>query len=187
MNLRNRNEPRHRIQPSLHYHLPMPAPPTQSLVLIFEDARRVVEHHASHASPKKVEALALLHCAGRVLAEPVTADRDIPPFPRSTRDGYAVHAADLAKLPAKLKIIGEIKAGPLPDKVPPKPNRCEAISIMTGAPVPQGADSVVMVENTSQQGDSVGITKAGHSGRKYCPSGRRSQTWRLVARSRHAA
>jgi len=149
----------------------MPAPPTQSLVLTFEDARRVVEHHASHASPKKVEALALLHCAGRVLAEPVTADRDIPPFPRSTRDGYAVRATDLAKLPAKLKVIGEIKAGPLPDKLPPKLNRAEAISIMTGAPVPQGADSVVMVECTSPQGDSVEITKGVTSGENIVPQG----------------
>jgi len=135
----------------------MAAPPTQSPVLTFEEARRVVEDHASRLSPGADETLDLLHAAGRVLAESITADRDIPPFPRSTRDGYAVRAADLAKLPAKLEVIGEIKAGPL--QPPSRLNRGEAFSIMTGAPVPQGADAVVMVEYTSQKGDSVEITK----------------------------
>ena len=73
----------------------MSAPPTQSLVLTFEDARRVVENHGSRLSPGAHENVALLHSAGRILAESVVADRDIPPFPRSTRDGYAVRAADL--------------------------------------------------------------------------------------------
>jgi molybdopterin molybdotransferase len=136
----------------------MPAPPTQSLVLTFEDARRTVEDHASHATPGRNETIDLLHAAGRILTEPITADRDIPPFPRSTRDGYAVRAADMATLPAKLKIIGEIKAGPA--QPPSALNRGQAFSIMTGAPVPQGADTVVMVEYTSQQGDSVEITKS---------------------------
>jgi molybdopterin molybdotransferase len=91
----------------------MAAPPTQSLVLTFEEARRVVEEHASRLSSGTTEAVSLLQAAGRALAEPVAADRDIPPFPRSTRDGYAVRADDLATLPAKLKVLGEIKAGPL--------------------------------------------------------------------------
>jgi molybdopterin molybdotransferase len=64
---------------------------------------------------------------------------------------------DLSTLPAKLKVIGEIKAGPL--QVPSPLHRAEAFSIMTGAPVPPGADAVVMVEYTSQQGDSVEITR----------------------------
>jgi len=135
----------------------MAAPPTQSLVLTFEEARRVVEDHASRLSPGANETLDLLHAAGRVLAEPITADRDIPPFPRSTRDGYSVRTSDLAQLPAKLKVIGEIKAGP--QQLPSTLNRGQAFSIMTGAPVPPGADAVVMVEYTSQQGDSVEITK----------------------------
>src|SRR5271163_2933971 len=137
----------------------MAAPPTQSLVLTCEEARRVVEDHASHLPPGSDEAVVLLHAAGRVLAEPITADRDIPPFPRSTRDGYAVCAADLGRLPAKLKVIGEIKAGPTPAQVPSRLNRGEAFSIMTGAPVPQSVDAVVMVEYTSQKGDSVEIAR----------------------------
>lgn len=134
----------------------MPAP--QSLVLTFEDARRVVEDRASLLSPSAHEKIDLLHSAGRILAEPVTADRDIPPFPRSTRDGYAVRTADLAKLPAKLTVMGEIKAGPA--QIPSPLNRGETFSIMTGAPVPQGADAVVMIEYTSVHNECVEITKA---------------------------
>ncbi len=136
----------------------MAAPPAQSLVLTFEEARRVVEDHASRLTSRTTETVPLLHAVGRVLAEPIAADRDIPPFARSTRDGYAVRAADLAKLPAKLKVVGEIKAGP--QQLPSALNPGHVFSIMTGAPVPQGADAVVMVEYTSQKADSVEITKS---------------------------
>jgi molybdopterin molybdotransferase len=156
---------------SFRYHLPMAAPPSQSSVLTFEAAREVVEHHASQLSPGSHETVALLDAAGRVLAETITADRDIPPFPRSTRDGYAVRAADLTTLPAKLRIIGEIKAGPLTGQVPSALNHGQAFSIMTGAPVPQGADAVVMVEYTSQKSDSVEITKGIASGENIVPKG----------------
>jgi molybdopterin molybdotransferase len=135
----------------------MSTPPVQSLVLNFEDARRVTEDHAAKLVPGGTETVTLLQAAGRVLAEPITADRDIPPFPRSTRDGYAVRAADLVMLPARLKVIGEIKAGTLQSSSPL--NCGQAYSIMTGAPVPQGADAVVMIEYTSQQAGSVEITK----------------------------
>src|SRR5260370_1408411 len=80
-------------------------------VLSFEDARHLVEQHASGLRPTDTETTGLLDSIGRVLAEPVFADRDFPPFRRSTRDGYAVRATDLAKLPATLSVIGEIKAG----------------------------------------------------------------------------
>ncbi|HZW79758.1 MAG TPA: gephyrin-like molybdotransferase Glp [Candidatus Deferrimicrobiaceae bacterium] len=133
--------------------------PTQSLVLAFEDARRVVEDHASHLSPGAHETVDLLHMAGRILAEPITADRDIPPFSRSTRDGYAVRSADLAQLPAKLRVMGEIKAGPQPVSASLALNQGEAFSIMTGAPVPRGADAVVMVEYTSLENERVTITR----------------------------
>jgi molybdopterin molybdotransferase len=135
----------------------MPPPPNQPLVLTFEEARRTVEDRAAQLTPGNTETLALLHSAGRILADPITADRDIPPFPRSTRDGYAVRATDLETLPAKLNVIGEIKAGP--SQAPSALNRGQAYSIMTGAPVPQGADAVVMVEYTSEQNNSVEITK----------------------------
>jgi molybdopterin molybdotransferase len=140
------------------YHLHMPSP-DQSRILTFEDARRVVEEHASQVSPSENEIVDLLHSAGRILAEPFIADRDLPPFPRSTRDGYAVHASDLTKLPARLKTLGEIKAGIVHKEIIPTLNPGETYSIMTGAPVPQGADAVVMVEYSSQQDDLVEITR----------------------------
>src|ERR1700678_3327348 len=91
---------------------------SHALVLTFEDARSVVEEHASHVTCGSSETLDLLQAIGRVLAEPIAADRDIPPFPRSTRDGYAVRSSDLAKLPVQLAVKGEIKAGPLPANAP---------------------------------------------------------------------
>jgi molybdopterin molybdotransferase len=140
-----------------------------SQVLSFEDARRAVEDHASRATPGAKETLDLLFAAGRVLAEPISADRDIPPFARSTRDGFAVRSADLKNIPTRLKVIGEIKAGPNQAASPITPG--ETYSIMTGAPVPNGADSVVMVEYTSQQNDSVEIKRAVTLGENVVPQG----------------
>jgi molybdopterin molybdotransferase len=156
----------------------MAAPPAHSLVLSFEDARRVVEQHASNVSPGRKEGVDLLHSAGRVLAESILADRDIPPFPRSTRDGYAVRAADVAKVPARLGVVGEIKAGS--SQVPHAMSPGQAYSIMTGAPVPAGADAVVMVEYTSQQGDSVEITKSIAPGENVVPQGAEAKCGSLL-------
>src|SRR3982751_89105 len=89
----------------------MATAPEPSLILTFEQARAVVEEHALALRPHGKELLELLDSAGRVLAEPVAADRNFPPFPRATRDGYAVRAADLAQLPARLRVVGEIRAG----------------------------------------------------------------------------
>jgi molybdopterin molybdotransferase len=147
------------------------APPTQSLVLTFEDARHAVENHASQLLPVNCETVDLIHAAGRVLAESITADRDIPPFPRSTRDGYAVRSADVATLPTELKVVGEIKAGPLRSIVAPSLNRGETFSIMTGAPVPQGADAVVMIEYISLHGECVEVTKGAVPGENIVAQG----------------
>ncbi|MGA9543926.1 MAG: gephyrin-like molybdotransferase Glp [Candidatus Sulfotelmatobacter sp.] len=156
----------------------MAPPPTQSLVLTFEEARRVVEDHATRLPTGTNETISLLHAAGRVLAESVAADRDIPPFPRSTRDGYAVRAADLKTFPAKLKVMGEIKAGPL--QPPSTLNRGEAFSIMTGAPVPPGADAVVMVEYTSQKGKLVEITRGAAAGENIVAQGAEAKRGSLL-------
>lgn len=134
-------------------------PPTDSLILSFEDARRVVEEHASQITPPPSEALDLLSAIDRILAEPIAADRDIPPFPRSTRDGYAVRSADLTNLPTQLKVVGEIKAGASEQIFLSYLNPGESFSIMTGAPLPSGADAVVMVEYTALQGRHVEIQK----------------------------
>jgi molybdopterin molybdotransferase len=146
----------------------MPPNPT---VLTFEDARRVVEEQSRFVSSDTTESVDLLAAPGRVLAEPVVADRDLPPFARSTRDGYAVRSADLAKLPALLNSIGEIKAGEKLDRIPANIGSGQAASIMTGAPVPGGADAVVMVEYTSQHGKQVEITRTVEPGENIVPRG----------------
>ena len=148
----------------------MAAQPEPSLVLSFEEARRLVEEHAAHLRPRGKELVELLDSAGQVLAEPVSADRNYPPFPRATRDGYAVRAADVAQIPATLQIIAEIKAGAAPaDIVSLSPG--QAAAIMTGAPAPPGADAVVMVEFTTRSGTSVSVHKAIAAGDNIVPAG----------------
>jgi len=149
----------------------MAAMPEPSLILSFEEARHRVEEHAACLRPQGKELLDLLDSAGRILAESVAADRDFPPFPRATRDGYAVRAADLARLPATLEVIGEIKAGAALEKSAIKLDPGQAAAIMTGAPAPPGADTVVMVEYTSPQGNQVEITKAGVAGENIVAAG----------------
>src|SRR6266852_5598718 len=114
-------------------------------VLSFEEARHLVEQHAAGLSAGVVETVDLLAGLGRVLAEEIFADRDFPPFERATRDGFAVRAADLVEVPARLEIVGEVKAGDWPEASGVVVERGQAVSIMTGAPLPPGADAVVMV------------------------------------------
>ncbi len=145
--------------------------PDSPSVLSFEEARRVVEDQARGLAARGTEAVDLLSAAGRVLAEPVVADRDIPPFPRSTRDGYAVRSGDLSQLPVTMEVIGEIKAGENPDLLPAAVVPGTAVSIMTGAPVPAGADAVVMVEYTSRLGKNIEITRGVVPGENIVPRG----------------
>ncbi len=144
---------------------------TANAILSFEEARRVVEEHAAKICAPETESVNLLSAAGRVLAEEIRADRDIPPFPRSTRDGYAVRSVDLAQLPTTLEVIGEVKAGESADRIPLAVGLGQAVSIMTGAPVPNGADAVVMVEYTEPQGDRVKFTKGAKQGENIVPRG----------------
>ncbi|HTX34424.1 MAG TPA: gephyrin-like molybdotransferase Glp [Bryobacteraceae bacterium] len=95
------------------------------------------------AARPATETAALEDAAGRVLAEDVAADRDYPPLDRSVRDGYAVRAADV---PGKLRVAGEVRAG---ERHEGRVGPGEAVAIMTGAPVPAGADAVIMVEHTT--------------------------------------
>jgi molybdopterin molybdotransferase len=139
-----------------------------SIVLSFEDARRVVEEHAAHLKPRGRELLALLDADRRVLAEPIHADRDLPPFPRATRDGYAVRAADIEKTPATLEVVGEVKAGAAGAQ---SVSSGQAVAIMTGAAVPEGADAVVMLEQTSCSADRVRIERRVSSGENIVPAG----------------
>ena len=146
----------------------MAALPEPSLILNFEEALHLVEDHAAHLRPRGKELVELLEAAGQVLAEPIFADRNFPPFPRAMRDGYAVQAADLSRLPATLEVIGEIKAGARTEDVPTLQSG-QAAAIMTGAPAPSGADAVVMVEYTSRDAGRVQIMKAVVAGDNIAP------------------
>jgi molybdopterin molybdotransferase len=118
-------------------------------IVSFEQARHLVEQHAAGVAPGEIEMVDLLTGVGRVLAEEIVADRDFPPFARATRDGYAVRAEDLLQLPARLQLVGEVKAGDWPEPGVCSVGRGQAAGIMTGAPLPAGADAVVMVEHTA--------------------------------------
>ena len=118
-------------------------------MLRFPDARRTVIETVRRAVKPAAESTPIDEAAGRVLAEAIVADRDYPPFHRATRDGYAVRAADVAVPPATLAVIGEVRAGAVYGGVV-QPGQC--VSIMTGAPVPEGADAVVMLEHTQPAG-----------------------------------
>lgn len=125
-------------------------------VLSFDEAFEVVRTYAQQVRQQhqmQAEEISLLQALGRALAEPVVADRDFPPFPRSTRDGYAVRAADLNQSgSALLRVVGQVKAG---DSYDLPVVSGEVVEIMTGAAVPQGTDTVVMVEYTMRKSPSA--------------------------------
>ncbi|NOU01218.1 MAG: molybdopterin molybdenumtransferase MoeA, partial [Gallionella sp.] len=98
-----------------------------------------------HTTSLGVESVKLQQSLGRVLAEAVRSNRDHPPYDVSAMDGYAVRAADLINVPATLAIVEDIKAGAMP-MMAVMAGQCARI--MTGAPMPQGADTVIRVEDT---------------------------------------
>jgi molybdopterin molybdotransferase len=113
------------------------------------------------AKPLPAEIVPLREAHGRVLARNVTARRDQPPFPASAMDGYAVRHEDIAGIPADLKVIGMAPAGhSFKGKVKPG----EAVRIFTGAPMPRGADTVVIQENTTADGTRVTVNQAAKQG-----------------------
>jgi molybdopterin molybdotransferase len=127
-------------------------------VLSFEQAlAEVLRHAADLAAPREVETVPLTEALHRVLAAPVQADRDQPPFDRSTRDGFAVRAGDVGHA---LRVVGSVKAGELWRG--PALGQDEAIEIMTGAPLPAGADAVVMGEHTAVE-DGMLTLQSGRS------------------------
>lgn len=137
-------------------------------VLALEEARRIVEQQASSLIAERTETVALLDSPGRVLAENLCADRDFPPFARATRDGYAVHAADVSSIPVELKVVAEIRAGESREITVAIG---EAAEIMTGAAVPPGADAVVMVEYTERAGDRVLVRRSLQAGENIVAKG----------------
>src|ERR1700743_2881173 len=111
-----------------------------------------MEHAREAFVTRTVESVGLLDSVGRVLAARVLADRDQPPFNRSTRDGYAVRAADRG---AALRVAGTVRAGEAWSGGPI--GEGEAVEIMTGAALPEGADAGVRVEHVAVSKESLRI------------------------------
>ena len=154
----------------------MPKAAQEKQALTFEEARRVViDAVRSLAVRAEVEAVDLAAAHGRVLAEDVRADRDYPALRRSLRDGFAIRSANV---PGVLRVRGEVRAGegeqmPLGDG--------EALEIMTGAPVPEGADAVVRVEHGARDGAEVRIERQAEPGQFINERGREAQNGAVLA------
>jgi molybdopterin molybdotransferase len=115
------------------------------------------------ARVKEVETMDMTTAVGRILAAPVVASLDLPPFNRSSVDGYAVRVADISSPPALLRIAGTITAGSVP-KSELQSGQC--MKIMTGAMLPPGADAVIPVEKVIVKGADIEIAEAKATG--YC-------------------
>jgi len=129
-----------------------------------EEARRRLS--AAVREITRTERVSLDHAAGRVAASNVRSPIDVPPFARSAMDGYAVAAADTAGAsrtsPKRLRVVERIYSGHMP-RMPVSPGECSEIA--TGAPMPDGADAVVMVEDTAKDSEEVvAILKAATAG-----------------------
>jgi molybdopterin molybdotransferase len=125
-----------------------------------EEATRIID--AAEVRLRTVR-LPLAEAAGLFLAEHLLADRDSPPFDKAQMDGYAVRAKDLGKIPCELEIVETIAAGAMAER---SLKAGQAMAIMTGAPVPAGADAVVPVEQSeAQNGNRVTIKAASPHGR----------------------
>jgi len=150
-------------------------------MLSFEAARdKVIDVCSGHATPYRTEVDIcddFARALGRVLAVDVLADRDYPPFNRSTRDGYAVRSADVSEAGAKLRLIGESRAGVAFDGAVAKG---ECVRILTGAAVPEGADAVIMQEYAGAEGNAVTFNCAAVEGQNFVPAGAEAKAGRAV-------
>lgn len=141
------------------------------------EAIQIVKTQTSQLSTEEV---AIDQSRGRILAEDIIADTDLPPFDRAQMDGYAVRASDVANVPAQLRIVGESAAGAgwhheMKDG--------EAVRIMTGAPVPAGADAVQQVELTREKDSQVEILETVEPGRSIVRRASEIQSGETVLRA----
>jgi molybdopterin molybdotransferase len=133
--------------------------------MTFAQARGCILEKLAGVGAPAIEEAPLGQAAGRVLAEKIRADRDYPPLDRSLRDGYAVCSTDL---PGTVRVIGEVRAGGV---FLGEFGAGEAVEIMTGAPVPRGADQVVMLEHAERNGDRVTTGRRAAPGEWINPRG----------------
>ncbi len=130
-----------------------------------EEAWEVIRDSLPAPVPEMVP---LSEVLGRMVLDEVISKEAVPPFANSAMDGFAVVSEDLGPSGGALKVIGEVRAGAWPE-IGVRPGTC--MQIMTGAPMPQGADAVVPVEWTNLAGDEVGIDRGVESGRHVRPAG----------------
>lgn len=121
--------------------------------------RQAIDRMLPHFGPLEVEAAPLLACAGRVLAQDLRATQPLPEFDHSAMDGYAVRCAE-APAGASLPVVGEVRAGGVPEPL----EAGAAMRIFTGAPLPPGADTVIIQENTERAGSRVRVEQAAKLG-----------------------
>ncbi len=138
----------------------------------------------SNLPERKVEQIPFRSALGRILAESLIATTDSPPFHRSAVDGYALLAADVENTPVELAVTGESRAG---GGMPGKLKSGEAVAIMTGAPVPEGADCVQMVElcQVSSSEKKVTILKSVKARENIAPCGSEARAGQVVIESGH--
>ena len=137
----------------------------EETVITLEAAQQRVLDHIVTGAPQRV---AVRDALGAVLASDVVAVESIPPFDNTAVDGYAVQSADVAAVPVVLDVVGEVRAGAWPSVTL---QGGQAIRIMTGAPIPPGADAVVMVEDSEVIGDTVRILRSVEHGEAIRPTG----------------
>jgi molybdopterin molybdotransferase len=148
-------------------------------MLTFAEARQLaINQSRTRAGVRPTLSLPISDALGHVLAQEIHSDREYPPFNRSTRDGYAVHASEAAQA-AALSCVGEIKAGDTVSQ-PLAPGTC--VQIMTGAAIPPGADAVVMIEFTNRKGDTVTFDRATQPGQNIVPRGSEAHAGDLALR-----
>ncbi len=126
------------------------------------------------------EEVSVQSASGRVVAEAVRAEADVPPFDRAAMDGYAVRAADTVGAPVILTCVERVYAGE-ETSLSVEPGTC--IAVATGAPMPAGADAVVMVEHTEATGEAVRILKPIETGRNAAPRGEDIRAGEVVIES----
>jgi len=146
--------------------------------MTFDEARECV---LREVPPRRnqIEEVQVLDAAERVLAEDVDADRDYPPFNRSARDGFAVRASDV---PGELLVTAEVRAG---ENFDGEVTTGQAVEIMTGAPLPRGADAVVMVEHSEPRPPGAGTVKILRSinpGENFIPHGTEAKRGETILR-----
>ena len=150
-----------------------------AMISVEEALRRVL---ASAETPLEEEKVALQAAYGRVLAHDLKALRTQPPFPNSAMDGYALRSADTASVPATLSVVGESAAGRAFEGAA---GPGEAVRIFTGAPMPDGADTIVIQEDVSREGERIRLSAPVPAGDNLRPAGMDFQTGEILIPAGH--